>query len=46
MNRYIKEGGDKKMKYGLKVLGILIALVIVASSVAMYGYSGTEGEKG
>ena len=34
------------MKYGLKVLGILIALVIVASSVAMYGYSGTEGGEG
>jgi len=33
-------------KYGLKVLAISIALVIVASSVAMYGYSGTEGGEG
>ena len=30
-------------KFGLKVLAISIALVMVASSVAMYGYSGTEG---
>jgi len=33
------------MKYGLKVLAISIALVI-ASSVAMYGYSETEGGEG
>ena len=32
-------------KYGLKVLAISIALVI-ASSVAMYGYSETEGGEG
>ncbi len=31
---------------GLKVLAISIALVIVASSVVMYGYSGTEGGEG
>jgi len=30
-------------RLGLKVLAISIALVIVASGVAMYGYSGTEG---
>jgi len=35
-----------KEKIGLKVLAISIALVIVASSMAMYGYSGTEVEKG
>ena len=33
-------------KFGLKVLAISIALVLVASSVAMYGHSGTEAEKG
>ena len=33
-------------KFGLKVLAISIALVIVASSVAMYGHSGTDVEKG
>jgi len=34
-------------RLGLKVLAISIALVIVASSVAMYGgYSGTEGGEG
>ena len=33
-------------KLGLKVLAVLTALVLIASSVAMYGYSGTEVEKG
>ena len=33
-------------KFSLKVLAISIALVMVVSSVAMYGYSGTEVEKG
>ena len=33
-------------RLGLKVLAISIALVMVASGVAMYGYSGTEGEEG
>jgi len=33
-------------KFGLKVLAISIALVIVASGVAMYGYSGTGGGEG
>ena len=33
-------------RLGLKVLAISIALVIVASGVAMYGYSGTEGREG
>jgi len=33
-------------RLGLKVLAISIALVIVASGVAMYGYSGTEGGEG
>jgi len=33
-------------KVGLKALAISIALVMVASSVAMYGYSGTDVEKG
>ena len=33
-------------KFGLKVLAISIALVMVASSVAMYGYSGIDAEKG
>ena len=33
-------------RLGLKVLAISIALVMVASSVAMYGHSGTEAEKG
>jgi len=33
-------------RFGLKVLAISIALVIVASGVAMYGYSGTEGGEG
>ena len=33
-------------RLGLKVLAISIALVIVASGVAMYGYSGTEGVEG
>ena len=31
---------------GLKILAISIALVLVASSVAMYGHSGAEAEKG
>ena len=33
-------------KFSLNVLAVSIALVMVASSVAMYEYSGTEGEKG
>jgi hypothetical protein len=33
-------------KIGLKVLVISVALVLVASSVAMYGYSSTDVEKG
>ena len=33
-------------RLGLKVLAISVALVMVASSVAMYGHSGTEWEKG
>jgi len=33
-------------RLGLKVLAISIALVMVASGVAMYGYSGTEGGGG
>jgi len=33
-------------KFGLKVLAISIALVMVASGVAMYGYSGIEGGEG
>jgi len=33
-------------RLSLKVLAISIALVIVASGVAMYGYSGTEGGEG
>jgi len=33
-------------RLGLKILAISVALVIVASGVAMYGYSGTEGGEG
>jgi len=33
-------------KLGLKVLAVLTALVLIASSVVMYGYSGTEVGKG
>ena len=33
-------------KLGLKVLAVLTALVLIASSVAMYGYSGIEVGKG
>jgi len=33
-------------KFGLKVLAISIALVMVASSVAMYGYTGADVRKG
>jgi hypothetical protein len=33
-------------KFGLKVLAILFAIVLIASSVAMYGHSGTDVEKG
>ncbi len=33
-------------KYGLKVLAVLTALVLVASSVAMYGSNAGEVEKG
>ena len=33
-------------KLGLKILAVSIALLLVASSVAMYGHSGTEAEKG
>ena len=32
--------------FGLKLLAVLTALVLVASSVAMYGHSGTGVEKG
>ena len=33
-------------KVGLKVLAILFAIVLITSSVAMYGHSGTGVEKG
>ena len=32
--------------FGLRVLAVLTALVLVASSVAMYGYNGADVEKG
>ena len=42
-----KKGGIKMVnKFSLKVLAVLAALVLIASSVAIYGYSGTEAGKG
>jgi len=40
--------GGKKMrnKVGLKALAVFFAIALIASTVAMYGYSGTEAEKG